>query len=227
MITQGRRRRPSRSAVPLSTAHRSAGTAPVMEAMRVRPKLALIMRHASGTLWARMDWDRARWGCMTREPEPSRSAGPTVIRLGEEDWRAWRAVRLAALADAPGAFGSTLEHEQALGEEAWRAMTRGAAILVAVAGGIPIGVVAGVGRPSAGERGLGAMWVTPAWRSHGVAALLVGAVIDWARDEGCAQVGLWVPADNARARRFCERQGFRATGHSRPFPATPSARSAR
>ena len=132
MITQGRRRRPNRSAVPLSTAHRSVGTAPLMEAMRVRPKLALIMRHASGTFWARMDWDRARWGCMTREPEPSRSAGPTVIRLGEEDWRAWRAVRLAALADAPGAFGSTLEDEQALGEEAWRAMTRGAAIFVAV-----------------------------------------------------------------------------------------------
>jgi hypothetical protein len=61
-----------------------------MEAMRVRPKLALIMRHASGTLWARMDWDRARWGCMTREPEPSHSAGPTVIRLGEEDWRTCR-----------------------------------------------------------------------------------------------------------------------------------------
>ena len=155
---------------------------------------------------------------MTREPEPSRSAAPAVIRLGEEDWRAWRAVRLAALADAPGAFGSTLEHEQALGEEAWRAMTRGAAIFLAVAGGIPIGVVAGVGRPSAGERGLGAMWVTPAWRSHGVAALLVGAVIDWARDEGCARVGLWVPADNARARRFYERQGFRATEQEQALP---------
>jgi DNA-binding CsgD family transcriptional regulator/GNAT superfamily N-acetyltransferase len=51
-----------------------------------------------------------------------------------------------------------------------------------------------------------------------VAALLVRAVIDWARAEGCARVGLWVPADNPRARRFYERQGFRATGHTRPFP---------
>jgi GNAT superfamily N-acetyltransferase len=156
--------------------------------------------------------------CMTGEPELSRSAAPAVFRLGEEDWRAWRAVRLAALADAPGAFGSALEHEQALGEEAWRAMTRGAAIFLAVAAGVPVGVVAGVGRPAAEERGLGAMWVTPAWRSHGIAALLVRAVIDWARDEGCTRVGLWVPADGARARRFYERQGFRATGHRRPFP---------
>ena len=153
--------------------------------------------------------------------------GPTVIRLGEEDWRAWRAVRLAALADAPGAFGSTLEHEQALEEEAWRAMTRGAAIFLAVAGGIPIGVVAGVGRPSAGERGLGAMWVTPAWRRHGVAALLVGAVIDWARDEGCARVGSgFRPIMPGRAGSTSVR-GSGRRGTAGPSPATPSARSAR
>ena len=48
--------------------------------------------------------------------------------------------------------------------------------------------------------------------------MLAGAVIGWARQGGCARVVLWVPADNARARRFYERQGFRATGLSRPFP---------
>jgi GNAT superfamily N-acetyltransferase len=65
---------------------------------------------------------------------------------------------------------------------------------------------------------VGAMWVAPPWRGRGVAAMLAGAVIAWARSEGATRIGLWVPADNARARRFYEHQGFRATGRSRPFP---------
>jgi GNAT superfamily N-acetyltransferase len=159
-----------------------------------------------------------KMACMTEELGLSRSGVPAVTRLGEDDWRAWREVRLAALADAPSAFGSTLEEEEALREGDWRAMTRSAAIFVAAAGGILAGVVAGIPRQSARERGLGAMWVAPDWRGSGVAAMLAGAVIHWAREEGCTRVGLWVPADNSRARRFYESQGFQATGQSRPFP---------
>jgi GNAT superfamily N-acetyltransferase len=150
--------------------------------------------------------------------EPPLAAEPVITRVGEDDWRVWRDIRLAALADAPGAFGSAPEQEEALPEDAWRAMTRTAAIFVATANGTGIGVVAGLPRESAGERGLGAMWVTPSWRGRGVAAALAGAVIAWARSEGCARIGLWVSADSPRARRFYQRQGFRATGQARPFP---------
>jgi GNAT superfamily N-acetyltransferase len=38
------------------------------------------------------------------------------------------------------------------------------------------------------------MWVAPPWRGRGVAAMLTGAVIAWARAEGSARVGLWVPS---------------------------------
>jgi GNAT superfamily N-acetyltransferase len=143
---------------------------------------------------------------------------PVITRVGADDWRVWRDVRLAALADAPEAFASGPEQEQALPEDAWRAMTRTAAIFVATAGGTGVGVVAGLPRESAEERGLGAMWVAPSWRGRGLAAALAGAVIAWARSEGCARIGLWVPADSPRARRFYQRQGFRATGQARPFP---------
>jgi GNAT superfamily N-acetyltransferase len=145
-------------------------------------------------------------------------ARPVITRVGEDDWRVWRDVRLAALADAPEVFGSGTEQEEALPENDWRAMTRTAAIFVATAGGTSVGVVAGLPREPAGERGLGAMWVAPSWRGRGVAAALAGAVIAWARSEGCMRTGLWVPADSARARRFYQRQGFRATGQVRPFP---------
>jgi GNAT superfamily N-acetyltransferase len=146
------------------------------------------------------------------------AAGPVISRVGEDDWRVWRDVRLAALADSPTAFGSGAAQEEALSENDWRAMTRTAAIFVAAAGETSVGVVAGLPRQSAGGRGLGAMWVAPSWRGSGVAAALTGAVIAWARSGGGTRIGLWVAADSPRARRFYQRQGFRATGQTRPFP---------
>jgi GNAT superfamily N-acetyltransferase len=146
------------------------------------------------------------------------TATPVVSRAGEDDWRAWREVRLAALADAPDSFAGTLTEARALTEPDWRAMTRDGAIFIATAGREAVGVAAGLRRESPTERGLGAMWVAPAWRGRGVAPMLAAAVTGWARSQGCTRLSLWVPSDNARARAFYERQGFRATGRARPFP---------
>ncbi len=46
-------------------------------------------------------------------------------------------------------------------------MTRAGAIFIASAGPELAGVAAGVPRESPAERGLGAMWVAPAWRGRG------------------------------------------------------------
>jgi GNAT superfamily N-acetyltransferase len=145
-------------------------------------------------------------------------ASPVISRAGEDDWRAWREVRLAALADAPDSFGDTVTGAERFTEHDWRAMTRDGAIFIATAGREAIGVAAGLRRESPAERGLGAMWVAPPWRGRGVAPMLAAAVIGWARSQGCTRLGLWVPSDNARARAFYERQGFRPTGRARPFP---------
>jgi GNAT superfamily N-acetyltransferase len=159
-----------------------------------------------------------QYDVMTGADEAALAGRPVITRVGEDDWRVWREVRLAALTDAPTAFGSGLERKEALPEDAWRAMARTAAIFVAVADGAAVGVVAGLPRASAEERGLGAMWVAPSWRGRGVAPALAAAVMAWARSEGGARIRLWVPADSARALRFYESQGFRATGQARPFP---------
>jgi len=55
-------------------------------------------------------------------------------------------------------------------------------------------------------------------RGRGAVPMLAAAVIAWARAQNSTHVGLWVPADNPGARAFYQRQGFRPTGRSRPFP---------
>lgn len=42
-----------------------------------------------------------------------------VRRLLPDEWRAYRAIRLRALADAPEAYGSTLARGEGLPDETW------------------------------------------------------------------------------------------------------------
>jgi GNAT superfamily N-acetyltransferase len=144
-----------------------------------------------------------------------------VLRAAEGDWPALREVRLAALAEAPTAFGSTLRREQDFDEDRWRAWARSAAMFVAVAGGSSVGMAAGVAGRSVAERKLVAMWVSPGWRGGDVAVRLMGSVIDWAGVEGAERVTLWVAQGNEPARRLYERRGFRFTGGRKPLPSNP------
>jgi hypothetical protein len=43
-----------------------------------------------------------------------------LVALTPDDWRTWRSIRLAALADAPDAFGSRLEDWTDADEGRWR-----------------------------------------------------------------------------------------------------------
>ena len=73
-------------------------------------------------------------------------------------------------------------------------------------------VAAGPSRTEEGPGELYAIYVLPeAWGS-GAAAGLMAAFKDWLADEGHTSAMLWVLADNPRARRFYEREGWRADG---------------
>jgi len=138
--------------------------------------------------------------------------GPVVRRVREDDWRVLRGVRLAALANAPMAFGSSLPREQVFGEGRWRAWTRTSGVFIAVVADSPVGMAAGISGQSRAERNLVAMWVNSLWRGQGAASLLVDSVAGWARSEGAEQLRLWVADGNESARRFYERRGFSVTG---------------
>jgi GNAT superfamily N-acetyltransferase len=122
-----------------------------------------------------------------------------VARVAEADWDRLRAVRLAALADSPAAFGSDHATEEGLSEDDWREWLRDWPTFLAFHGHTPIGMAAGAPSDKPDERRLIAAWVHPDHRGRSVAVALVEAVLQWARAEGAVQVSLWVTQTNQPA----------------------------
>ncbi|HSJ22063.1 MAG TPA: GNAT family N-acetyltransferase [Nocardioidaceae bacterium] len=135
--------------------------------------------------------------------------------LGPEDWKLWRGLRLAALAEAPQAFGSRLVDWQGEGdrEERWRERLGipGSRNVVAVLDGEPVGMASGVPADDDSVE-LISMWVAPSARGRGVGDALVREVERWARESGARVLRLDVAEDNAAAQALYERRGFTLTG---------------
>jgi len=158
-------------------------------------------------------------------PEKNASAtadGLVVTRAFEDQWRAVRTVRLAALAESPSAFGSTLQREQEYHETQWREWTRSAALFLACADGTPVGIAAGISGDTDESRKLVAVWMSPDWRGRGASSGLLGGVEQWARADGARRLQLWLTQGNIPARRLYERHGYVDTGRVKPLPSNPS-----
>jgi len=147
-----------------------------------------------------------------------------IRRANADEWERVRALRLAALRDAPDAFGSTFEREAEETEERWRGWVTGwdgaerQALFVAEDGDAWRGLALGVRwreRPDAAH--LYAMWVAPDARRTGVGRALVEAVCAWAAEEGASTVHLCVTDSNEGAAAMYERCGFVPTGERTPL----------
>ena len=142
---------------------------------------------------------------------------PDLARLGPDDWREFRDVRLASLADAPGAFGSRHADWVDATEERWRArLTDVPLTIVGREDGHPVGVVSGV--PAGDHVELISMWVAPGHRGTGLAGRLVDEVVAWAAAQGL-DTELMVRDDNAPAIAAYERAGFTDLGVPDEWPA--------
>jgi GNAT superfamily N-acetyltransferase len=143
-----------------------------------------------------------------------------ITRARPHDWQLYRRVRLAALADAPYAFSSTLERERAFADDVWRQRLGSVttATFLAWHDGEPVGAATGKVEDPADEHAIAeswqlvGMWVDPRARGLGVADALVEAVAGHAASQGAQALVLWVTEINDRARRFYERMGFQPTG---------------
>jgi GNAT superfamily N-acetyltransferase len=130
-----------------------------------------------------------------------------ILRIGPDEWEVFRDLRLRALRGAPQAFGSRYDDWARAPEAQWRDRLANVPLnLVAHRDGTPVGMASGVHDGEA-EAELISMWVDPAARGTGVAAALVGAVVEWARAAGCTTY-LMVRSDNARAISAYARAGF-------------------
>jgi ribosomal protein S18 acetylase RimI-like enzyme len=168
----------------------------------IKPPAPRRQRHAAGTRWRSAD------GCGIL------GAMIELQVLTPDDWGVWRAQRLAALAEAPAAFGSRLADWQGEGdqEERWRARLSisGSHNVIAVLDGQPAGMVSGV--PVAGGNvELISMWVSPQARGKGVGDRLTAAVEQWARQAGLKTLRLSVVENNEPAIALYQRNGLRLT----------------
>ena len=152
------------------------------------------------------------------------AASLLIRRFRAHEWPAYRAIRLRSLGDAPDAFGSTLEAEQAYPDDTW-------------SGRLARSEVSGIDCPLAAELdgqlvgltwakvdgedpllvNLFQMWVAPEARGRRVAAALLDEAIAWARARGARAMRLGVECGNAAALRLYENAGFRDVGVREPM----------
>lgn len=150
-----------------------------------------------------------------------------VYEAPEQDWRLWRELRLAALEDAPYAFGDTLAAAQARSEEDWRSWWRepdpGGPRFIALVDGEPAAMCS-ICFPDFhdNEPLLISMWSSPKARGRGAARAMLDACIDYCVRVGRPRLLLGVVDDNLPARRLYESYGFIYSGGSEPLFSDPS-----
>ena len=125
-------------------------------------------------------------------------------KVDSADIERCKAIRLAALADTPDAFASTLEEELNLPTREWRERLANpnAVTFVAVVGGTDAGLV--VGLPHWNQPDLAAivsMWVAPKYRQAGVGTALIQEAIAWAKESGYAAAQLEVATTGTSPQR--------------------------
>ncbi len=146
-----------------------------------------------------------------------------IISLGAGDEDRYREIRLRALKEAPKAFASTFEREEAFDREVWTSRLTGDAVvnLLALDDGRPVGMTSARIEEKDAAQLLG-MWVAPEARGREVGRLLIEEVVRWAREHHLGELGLWVTETNQSARALYEKNGFRPTGGRQPLPSDPS-----
>jgi len=146
-----------------------------------------------------------------------------VREVTQEDWETLRDVRLAALREAPSAFGSSYAREAPFTEEQWRGRIndRSVTFFAYLPESVEPAGLAGVYVPD-GVADVVSMWVRPSARGRGVGEALIGATADWAKARDHAALVLWVTESNTAARRLYDRCGFALTGDRQPLPSDPT-----
>ena len=151
-----------------------------------------------------------------------------VEPLARADEALQEALRLAAMEDAPDAFGAPLEQIRAEPSGYWERLRAsmtgrtGQMAMLARANAKPVGFIYGVRSKDTGELRLGGVWVDPQYRKRGVGRQLVEAMVSWAESKGFPSIGLWAPEHRPEVVALYRSLGFETTGTTRPLPEDDS-----
>lgn len=164
-------------------------------------------------------------GAIFREFDKARARPDmTDIRYTkEEDWQELKRVRLAALLDAPQAFGVSHASAAAYTDDAWRDRAAGrgkARFILAFDGEEAVGIVGHVPNDQQ-ELELIAMWVAPSNRGTPIATQLVDVVKSHAAAQSYRRILLDVAPTNQRAAAFYQRLGFTFLPEWEPLESHP------
>jgi len=140
-------------------------------------------------------------------------------QLGGTEGARLRSIRLRALQDAPGAFGSTFDEACARPMDDWMEQAMRLPTFVAVADGLDVAMVRCVrDKDNLDTAWLLSMWVAPEVRRTGLGRELVDLVIAWARDNNIRRIVLDVADANAPAIALYDAMGFRPNGKAGSMP---------
>ncbi|MCM6773473.1 GNAT family N-acetyltransferase [Nocardia sp. CDC159] len=134
-----------------------------------------------------------------------------VRRLGDDEWRAARDVRLDTLATSPpGTFAQTFAEASQWDERRWRQWYATRTMFVVESEQRGIGCAGVLFEPTGPL--LVSVWVSPAARGTGASDLLLDSIVDWVRARGHHHLRLWVLDGNTPAEKLYRRMGFLPTG---------------
>ena len=140
---------------------------------------------------------------------------PDVRVISEEDWVAFKNLRLQALADSPEAFAVTLAEAKADTQKEWRERAGGPnPVVMGFDGERPVAMGGLYAPEDSGEAFVWGMWVHPGWRGRGLGARILAVLLDHAQTG--REVSLHV-AEGNDARRLYEAHGFVSTGEWEPL----------
>lgn len=137
-----------------------------------------------------------------------------IRQLTDNDWEIWKAFRLIALKNAPEAFGSSLEEEQALPDRQFQDWLKRNVVLGAFIDEQLIGSAGYFMLEFSKEQHRGILFgvnVMPEHRNKGIAQQLVQQVIDLAK-KVVIQLHLKVVSTNPSAIHAYEKCGFKYYG---------------
>jgi ribosomal protein S18 acetylase RimI-like enzyme len=137
-------------------------------------------------------------------------------------------LRLRALLEDPGAFSSSFEKESRWSDGEWQEKAAqwcggDSVTFVASEASRACGLVGAFVDPEdCAAAHLVSMWVAAGSRRRGIGAMLVAAVVDWARARGTEELRLLVTSNNAAAIAFYRKLGFELAGTSGPHANDPA-----